>query len=85
MKTAVVALIVLMFATLGLSQVGRPVIDMGWLAATQTENGWRVTEAPPSPAGKPRRTLRVDDLIREIDGYDASKLGPLATVGSGSV
>ena len=78
MKTAVAALMVLTFVSLGRSQVVTPVVDTGWLVATQTKSGWRVTEAPPAPKGKPHRTLRVDDLLREIDGYDASKLGPLA-------
>lgn len=66
-----------------MTQIGAPnipsaVVATGWLTAIQTKDGWRVTEAPPAPKGQPLRTLQVDDLIREMDRYTASKLGPLA-------
>jgi peroxiredoxin len=78
MKTAIAVLILLISAEVGTAQVVTPVVDMGWLTTIHTTDGWRVTEAPPAPTGKPRRTLRVGDLLSEIDGHDAAKLGPLA-------
>jgi peroxiredoxin len=78
MKAVTTISIVLALTTLGLSQAVAPVVDMRWVVATQTEKGWRVTNAPAALAGRPSRMLHVNDLLREMDGYDASKLGPLA-------
>jgi thiol-disulfide isomerase/thioredoxin len=77
MKTVAI-LFVLIVAQVGAAQVLAPLVATGWLTALQTKDGWRVIEAPPAPKGQLPRTLRWDDVIERMDGYDASKLGPLA-------
>jgi len=77
-------LVFLLFAHLGQAQivtksVDTASIDLGWVAAVQQARGWQVVTAPDPPSSyKGTRHLQIEDVLLKIDGYDVSRLGPLA-------
>ena len=70
---------VLSFVLIGTGQASeaKPVIvNLGWAELVETTDGWRLTSV--HELGDWNLPLRESDVIVEIDGRDASQLGPLS-------
>lgn len=89
-KLSIFLTLAFMFSCSGWAQTSHPVetpakIEVGWIAAMQEPQGWRVTKTLPiltvskdhSPSEK-TGNLREGDLLISVDGQELAVLGPLA-------